>query len=93
MDEPEQARPWRPEHGDPPVLWPWPADQVPILYVRIDGRWLLSQVLARVRLSDRQVALRVVVSPPPSGGYERTYLWPQEGKLRLTWRTSPERTP
>ncbi|MFJ1601556.1 hypothetical protein [Streptomyces sp. NPDC088261] len=48
MDEPDRPRPWRPEDGRPPVRWPWPDDQLPVLRVRIDGRWLHSQVLARL---------------------------------------------
>jgi hypothetical protein len=88
MDEPEQAPPWRSEDGDPPAAWPWPAGQHPVLRVRIDGRSLRSQVLSRIVHADGRVAYRVVVTPPPGGGYERTYLWPQEGKLRLAWKSS-----
>ncbi|WP_162794232.1 hypothetical protein [Streptomyces paludis] len=87
MDELEQAAQWRAEDDEPPGVWLWRAGKGPALHVRIDGRWLPSSVLARLAYGDGRVAYQVVVTPPPSGGYERTYRWPQKGKLRPTSRT------
>lgn len=82
MDEPEQPSP----SGEPPVRWPWPEDRLPVLRVRIDGRWVHSQVLARWEYPDGRTAFQVNVIPPRGGGgHERMYYWPQEGRLRLAW--------
>lgn len=85
-DEPEQAPPYEPGQGDPPRRRRWPIGHQPGLSVRVNGRWRIMQVSARLDYPDGRVAYQGVIALPSGSGppqhYHRSYWWPQPGKLR-----------
>ncbi|GGX55600.1 hypothetical protein [Streptomyces noursei] len=83
-EEPEQAPPWRPEHGEAPTVWSWPAGDRPALRVLIDGQWVYTPVRARHTWPDVRCAYHVdLVLPGETSAVHRAYWWPQEGRLRV----------
>ncbi|WP_381801260.1 hypothetical protein [Streptomyces niveus] len=84
--EPEQAPPYRAEHGPPPVMTTWDYPDQPALEVLVEGRWQYAPVGARANYPDGRVAYHVDIQLPRSGGWtHRAYWWPQEG-LRVARR-------
>lgn len=81
FDEPEQAPPWREEHGPPPVRRCWDYAGRPALKVRINGRWQYAPIGSRADYPDGRVAYHVTIQMP-GGGAHRAYWWPQDGLRR-----------
>lgn len=85
-DEPEQAPPWNPEHGEPPRRRGWPVHHQPAMYALVNGQWRILQVYARYDYPDGRIAYQGVIALPALSGppqhYDRVYWWPQPGKLR-----------
>ncbi|MEV0779160.1 hypothetical protein [Streptomyces sp. NPDC050428] len=85
--EPEQAPPWREEHGPRPATRSWDYGDRPALEVRLEGKWRYCTVGARADWADGRVAYHVDVPAPSGGGWtHRAYWWPQDG-LRAAQRT------
>ena len=83
FDEPEQAPPWRPEHGPPPTVWTWPLGHAPGMFVRANGRWRYAWVQARHEYRDGRTVYHVHVDLDRSLMIRsRFYYWPQD---RLRW--------
>lgn len=90
-DEPDQAPPWRPESGQPPTVWVWPAGSRPALRVLIDGQWVYAPVRARHDWPDGRCAYHVdVVLPGHMSTVHRAYWWPQEGRLQVSHGSAVE---
>lgn len=88
-DEPEQAPPWRPEHGPEPQLTHYPHGHRPMLAALVDGRWRTMLVHSRADYPDGRVAYRGDIHLPDheQPGYTvshyRAYWWPQPGRLKV----------
>lgn len=93
-EEPEQAPPWRPEHGTPPRRTHYDVFHRPALWVRVDGRERLMQVTTRLDYADGRVAYQGDIRLPDLGdparvaGYWRAYWWPQPG-IRVAYAPPP----
>ncbi|WP_158857537.1 hypothetical protein [Streptomyces sp. NRRL B-1347] len=80
IEEPEQAPPWRPEHGPAPQVHTWPCGGRPALEVYANGRWRYAPVGARHDYADGRVAYLVEVDLDGSTSVShRAYWWPQPG--------------
>ncbi|MCA1222450.1 hypothetical protein [Streptomyces sp. 8L] len=90
-DEPEQAPPWRPEHGEKPRYRYWPQGHRPALQALVDGRWRTLQVHSRIDYPDGRVAYQGEIELPvegrPAEHHHRAYWWPQPGRLRVAYGT------
>ncbi|MBY8868717.1 hypothetical protein [Streptomyces sennicomposti] len=87
IQEPEPARPWRPEDGPEPVVWTWPKGDRPALAVWSAGRWRYAPVMARQDWPDGTVRYQVEVDLfGDTSVRSRTYQWPQPG-LRTAHRS------
>lgn len=96
VDEPEQAPPWRPELGPPPVVRTWPYGHAPGMLVRADSHWVYAWVRARHDYHDGRTVFHVAVDLGRDLTVRaRFYRWPQKG---LRWAhpgtaEGPEPTP
>ncbi|MFE6522282.1 hypothetical protein [Streptomyces sp. NPDC057794] len=80
IEEPQPARPWRPEDGPQPEVWTWPAGDRPALEVWSGGRWRYAPVRQRQNWADGTVRYQVEVDLDGSRSVRtRTYQWPHEG--------------
>jgi hypothetical protein len=94
IEEPQPARPWRPEDGPRPQVWTWPAGARPALAIWSAGRWRYAPVRARQDWADGTVRYQVEVDLNGTSSVRTlTYQWPHEG-LRCARRSGskPSRT-
>lgn len=84
-NEPEQAPPWRPEHGPPPKVWTWPPGDRPALRVWANGAWRYAAVTARHDYEDGRYAYHVEIDVDGSASVKhRAYWWrPETGRIKL----------
>lgn len=79
-DEPEQAPPWRPEHGPKLTVWTWPPGDRPGLLVWANGNWRYAAVTARHDYADGRFAYHVEIDVDGSTSVKhRAYWWDPEG--------------
>lgn len=87
IEEPQPARPWRPEDGPRPQVWTWPNNARPALAVWSAGRWRYASVRARQVWGDGSVYYQVLVDlHGDTRVTTRLYRWPQPG-LRVAHRS------
>jgi hypothetical protein len=92
VEEPVQARPWRPEDGPRPVVWTWPPWDRPALRVWSAGEWRYAPVAARQDFADGTVRYQVEVDLRGDTAVSTvTYQWPQAG-LRAAHGSGTEPT-
>ncbi|MFD6751496.1 hypothetical protein [Streptomyces anthocyanicus] len=90
VEEPQQARPWRPEDGPSPEVWTWPRTDLPALRVWSAGAWRYASVVSRPNFSDGTVRYQVEVDLRGDTAVSTvTYQWPQPG-LRFAHGSSVE---
>lgn len=90
IEEPEPARPWRPEDGPRPQVWTWPRSDRPALRVWSAGAWRYAPVLARQDWADGAVYYQVSVDLLGDTRVgTRLYRWPQPG-LRVARSSGSE---
>lgn len=73
-----EARPWRPDDGDPPRVHTYPYGARPLLDIRVDGEWRCCPVRARFDWPTGRVSYQVEVTRMRAGGPEtviRAYWW------------------
>ncbi len=84
IPEPEQAPPWRPEHGPQPTVWTWPPGDRPGLRIWANGAWRYAAVTARHDYEDGRVAYHVLIDVDGSTSIKhRAYWWrPEDGRMK-----------
>lgn len=78
-EEPQPARPWRPEDGREPVVWTWPRGDRPARRVWSAGQWRCAPVLARQEWEDGTTYYQVEVD----------LLGATRGMVCMYWRPQP----
>ncbi|MEU1309532.1 hypothetical protein ABZ419_11640 [Streptomyces cinnamoneus] len=77
--EPEEAPPWREEHGPKPRVYTWPPGQHPALRIYLSGSWRYCPVRMRLDFPDGRTAYQVDVHIETRTSYSvRTYWWDPE---------------
>ncbi|MCT6782271.1 hypothetical protein LXH09_37245 [Streptomyces sp. CS7] len=74
-------RPWTEADGVEPEVYVYPRDRAPGLYIKVEGRWTRSAVLARHTHPDRGVSYQVDTSRGAG-----IYRWDQPG---VRWAYDP----